>query len=108
MSNSTQTVNEDSNVIIDFNKFDLAMYSDMISFSDSCSDFEDDEDFVSDYDSDDDYLSDYERREQEKKIQALNKLNDELKSEIMATAVAKETLYKSVEGLKQLVAMSSK
>ena len=96
MTKSTKLANEESNCIIDLSQIEkvMAIYSQMSSFSDSDSDSDDDES----------YLNEYEQEQ----LDILKKQNEELKKELLLTAQMKEILYKSVQGLKQMEAMSSK
>ena len=74
----------------------MAIYSQMSSFSDSDSDYDDDESNLSEYE------------QEQLHIESLRKQTEELKKEILLTEQKKEILYKSVQGLKQMEAMSAK
>lgn len=98
MTKSTKHANEESNCIIDFARIEkvMAIYSQMSSFSDSDSDYDDDESNLSEYE------------QEQLHIESLRKQTEELKKEILLTEQKKEILYKSVQGLKQMEAMSAK
>ena len=91
--------NADPEVIIDLDQLEmaeiLAMYSEIESFSDCGSDYEDDDE-PSDYDP------------EKLHLQILKTQNEELKKEIMLTLMKRDSLYKSVQGLKQIEGNNSK
>ena len=92
--------NADPKVIIDLDELELAeilaVYSEMNSFSDCGSDYEDDDEPTSDYDP------------EKLHLQFLKTQNEELRKEIMLTEMKRDSLYKSVQGLKQMEANKSK
>ena len=92
--------NADAKVIIDLDELELAeilaMHSEIDSFSDCGSDYEDDDEPMSDYDP------------EKLHLQILKTQNEELRKEIMLTAMKRDSLYKSVQGLKQIEATKNK